>query len=197
MEMGASKALIGWLYCPRNAEDISNCSVIYTNIQTNSVAGVTCIGICNLFMHFMHYQLTIICIFLDQNYYVKVTPLNISHNFYIGTTGVFNCSVTPDSIIGIQNVNIRYYWYTSLSNSSYSTTSSTTSIFFHQGYSKFNNIICEVRANNVVLNWGYYINEVKGNKNIVKCKTTTTAFHNFFLSLLFLIRCVLSLSQAF
>lgn len=103
-------------------------------------------------------------VLLDWTYKVKVIPIDTTKVYTIGTTGQFNCSITPNPVSLDQNVILRYYWYLGSSIFSYSSSSSNTSIYFHQGYSKLNKISCEVRANNIELSRGYFLIEVEGNR---------------------------------
>ncbi len=101
---------------------------------------------------------------IDLKYDVIVRPLNTIQLYTIGSTVRFNCNITPNPLSIDPTVRLRYYWYFSGSSRPARVSSlSNTSIYIHQGYSKVSKILCEVRGNNVPLNYGHYLMEVEGN----------------------------------
>ncbi len=102
--------------------------------------------------------------FIDVIYDVIVRPLSTTQVYTIGMTAQFNCSITPNPLNIDPTVNLRYFWY--LSGSSrllYLITSlSNASIYIHQGFSKINKILCEVRANGIAISRGHFLMEVQG-----------------------------------
>ncbi len=102
-------------------------------------------------------------VIIDLKYDVVVRPLNTIQPYTIGSTVRFNCSITPNPLSIDPTVRLRYNWYFSgSSRSARSSSLSNTSIYIHQGYSKVSKILCEVRGNNVPLNYGHYLMEVEG-----------------------------------
>ena len=105
-------------------------------------------------------------------------PLNSTQVYNIGSTVKFNCSITPNPLSIDPTVRLRYYWY--YSGLSRSLLISISSINIHQGFTKFNKILCKVRANGIEISHGHYLMEVQGNNFIMTTIICTKCIHVFF-----------------
>ncbi len=107
-------------------------------------------------------------------------PLNTTQVYNIGSTVKFNCSIAPNPLSIDPTVKLRYYWYYSGVIRSYYSIS-ISSINIHQGFTKFNKILCKVRANNIEISHGHYLMEVQGNNFIMTTKIIKSTFMYFLL----------------
>ncbi len=111
-----------------------------------------------------------------------VRPLSTTQVYTIGMTVQFNCSITPNPLNIDPTVNLRYYWYLSGSSRSryFIRSLSNASIYIHQGFSKINKILCEVRANGIAISHGHFLMEVQGNNYY---RATKKVINNTFMNI--------------
>ena len=109
-----------------------------------------------------------IFVYIDIAYGVEIVPVQTSQILYLGNTGHFNCTVSPNPVNFYQSVQLRYIW-TINGVSSRTTTLSNNSLYIDSRYTKHTYLFCKVQANLYTLGTGQYLIEVKGKQSVRLC----------------------------